>query len=122
MKNLKKILDLINSEGTILGLHISQNKKYFIGSKSKDSLETIYFNVTDHELKMYVNGHITLHELYGFSDNYFIVTKTGDEEKTYIFDQYSCNLTFGDLCYDQINNDMKPTTGLDKFSFNVDEE
>ena len=120
--NLEKTLDLINSEGTILGLYLSKNKKYFLGSKTTDSLETIYFKVTDHELKMYINGYITLNELYGFSDNIFIVTKSGRDKKTYIFDQYSCNLTYGDLSYDQINIDMKPIIGLDEFSFNVDEE
>ena len=43
-------------------------------------------------------------------------------DQTYMFDQYSCNLTYGDLSYDQINIDMKPIIGLDEFSFNVDEE
>lgn len=120
--NLKKKLDLINSEGTILGLYLSKNNEYFLGSSITDSNETIYFKVSDHELRMYVNGHITLHELYGFSDNFFIVTKSGSVEKTYIFDQYKCSLTFGSLCYDEIQKDMKPTRGLDEFSFNVDEE
>ena len=122
MINLEKKLDLINSEGTILGLFISKNNKYFLGSKMIDSSETIYFRVSDHEIRMYINGHITLHELYGFSDNFFIVTISGSNEKTYIFDQYKCELTFGNMCYDQIQKDMKPSTGLDEFNFNTDED
>ena len=120
--NLKKQLDLINSEGTILGLYHSTNGEIFLSSLMDDTEETIYFKVDDHETKMYVNGYITLQELYNFSNNFFIVTKSGKVKKTYLFKQYECSLKFGNLTYDKISTEMKPTSGLDKFNFEVNDE
>jgi len=79
--DLNKQLDLINSEGTILGLYHSTTNEIFLSSLMSDSDETIYFKVDDHEIRMYVNGYITLQELYNFSRNLFIVTKTGRVKK-----------------------------------------
>lgn len=120
--NLKKQLDLINSEGTILGLYHSIDNEIFVSSLMNDSDETIYFKVDDHEIRMYVNGYITLQELYNFSNNFFIVTKSGKVKKTYLFEQYECSLKFGNLCYDEISREMKPSNGLDKFNFEVNDE
>ena len=120
--NLKKHLDLINSEGTILGLYHSIDNEIFVSSLMNDSDETIYFKVDDHELRMYVNGYITLQELYNFSNNFFIVTKSGKVKKTYLFEQYECSLKFGNLVYDEISRKMKPSNGLDKFNFEVNDE
>lgn len=119
---LNKKLDLINSEGTILGLYHSNHNEVFLSSLMNDSDETIYFKVDDHEIRMYVNGYITLQELYNFSNNLFIVTKSGKVKKTYLFEQYECSLKFGNLSYDEISKEMKPPRGLDKFNFEVNDE
>lgn len=117
--DLDKQLDLINSEGTILGLYHSKKNELFLGSLLSNSNETIFFNVDDHDIRMYINGYITLNELYRFSKNFFVVTKLGRLKKTYLFEQYECDLQYGDLCYDQLDSNMKPEKGLEKFTFNT---
>ena len=117
--DLDKQLDLINSEGTILGLYRSKENEIFLGSLLSNSDETIFFNVDHHETTMYINGYITLNELYRFSNNFFVVTKRGRVKKTYLFEQYECDLQYGELCYDQIDPNMKPEKGLEKFTFNT---
>ena len=44
--DLDKQLDLINSEGTILGLYRSKKNEFFLSSLLSNSNETIFFNVT----------------------------------------------------------------------------
>ena len=119
--DLDKQLDLINSEGTILGLYHSKKNELFLGSLLSNSNETIFFIVDDHDIRMYINGYITLNELYRFSKNFFVVTKSGRLKKTYLFEQYECDLQYGDLCYDQLDSNMKPEKGLEKFTFNTND-
>lgn len=120
--NLKKQIDFINSEGTILSLYNSKNKEYYLSSLINESVDTIYFKVEYYEIRMYVNGYITLNELYNFSDNLFIFVNSGNSRKTYFFKQYECSLTFGDMYYDEINEDMKPKKGLEKYIFKHSDE
>lgn len=68
VKQLQKIDDILNSEGTILGLHIYNDKLYF-SSYLTDKSGTVYYSVDESILTQYFNNQLRLQEVFLASEN-----------------------------------------------------
>jgi len=115
LRRLKKKIDLINSEGTILSILLDPKDNIVIMGLIENTLEEVYFNVNIGDIKMYVSSYITLNDLFHSRDCYFLKTKNAGEIKTYFSEDYKCELSFGNHFYDNISESLKPQNGLDEF-------
>jgi hypothetical protein len=61
--NLKNIGDLLNSEGTLLGLHQNEGELY-LSSYLNDKSGTVYYSVDESTLVRYYNNELRLSEMY----------------------------------------------------------
>jgi hypothetical protein len=106
-RNLKKISDILNSEGCILGLfHDPKNNLYF-GSLVKDGTGTIFYSVNKTQIKDYLNSKLTLTKLYKDSKSFLIKHKFKNEIKTYLKDDFLDRIQCGNDLYEDIQNSMK---------------
>ena len=71
IKELEKITDILNSEGTILGLY-NLDKKLYLSSFLTDHTGEIYYSTTKEKLLQYLRSKIMLQELYLESDDIFV--------------------------------------------------
>ena len=83
-------MDIINSEGTIIGIEIIHNR-YFLKIKKYDENIYVYFPINKNSLERYLQGEKTLRELLIPLDE----------------------LSFIDEYYTNINNEMK-NNSIDK--------
>ena len=95
-KELQKISDILNSEGSILGLYTDSRNKLYLGSFLQDGSGVIYYSVNLDTLKDYLQSKLTLAELYIKSQSFLIKHKFRKEEKTYLKGNHLVN--DGDLC------------------------
>lgn len=75
---LKKIEDILNSEGTILGLY-QIGEEYILGSFLSDNSGVVYYSTNLETLKKYLTSKINLKQVY-FNSEDFIVTKKHSHE------------------------------------------
>ena len=66
INSLKKVDDLINSEGSILGLYIREDN-YYLGSYLTDKSGILYYSTNKIDLTDYINSKIKLIDLYNKS-------------------------------------------------------
>ena len=114
-RRLKKKIDLINSEGAILSILLDPKDNVIIMGLIEKTLEEVYFNVNTGDVNMYVSSYITLNDLFHSRVSFFVKTKKAGEIKTYLSKDYECELSFGNLYYDEISESLKPQNGLDDF-------
>lgn len=119
LKALKKKIDLINSEGSILSVHLDPKGNLIIKALISFSYEEVYFKVNLQDLKMYVSSFINLNDLYESRDSFFLITKKEHDIKTYISKNFECELFYGNLFYDEISESLKPTVGLEEFTLKI---
>lgn len=105
--NLKKIEDIINSEGSILSIHRDPKNNFFISAKMENQEGMVYFDTNKSKLKKYLNSIITLNKLFELKTNYFLKTKKGLAVKTFISDDFKCNLIYGDFFFKSLPNDIR---------------
>ncbi|WP_323027545.1 hypothetical protein [Gelidibacter japonicus] len=106
-RNLKKELDILNSEGTILGLYNDPKNNLFLGAFLKDGTGTVYFSVDIDSLKNYLQSKINLFDLYKTSDSFLIKHKFKKEVKTYLKEDFLDSLQCGTDFYKDIPESMK---------------
>ena len=103
---LKKIDDILNSEGTILGLYQISNE-YILGSFLSDKSGMVYYSTNLETLKKYLKSEINLKQVYVDSED-FIVTKKHRHEKVYYLKQDLTELIqCGDNLYFELSESMK---------------
>ena len=76
---LKKIDDILNSEGTILGLY-QFGDEYILGSFLSNKSGMVYYSTNLETLKKYLTSEIILKQVYLYNED-FIVTKKNRYEK-----------------------------------------
>ena len=106
-RNLKKELDIINSEGCILGLYYDKKNNPHFGSFLKDGTGTVFYSVTELQIKDYLKSKLTLIELFANSQTFLIKHKFRNEIKTYLKEDFSDMLQCGSDYYKDIPVSMK---------------
>jgi len=75
IRNLKKIDDILNSEGTILGLHQHRDQLY-LSSYLKDESGTVYYSVDALILVRYFKSELKLREVFLASEDVVVPRKS----------------------------------------------
>jgi len=106
-RNLKKELDILNSEGTILGLYSDPKNNLFLGSFLKDGTGTVFYSVDLDLLKSFSQSEMILSDLYIKSKSFLIKHKFRKEVKTYLKEDFLDSLQCGADFYKDIPESMK---------------
>jgi hypothetical protein len=106
LDGLKKIGDLINSEGSILSLYL-QGDMYYLGSYLVDKTGTLYYSTSKKDLSEYINSQINLNELYLRSDDFIVQTKFRGKILSYLKSDMIGKIKCGELYYKDIPNNMR---------------
>ncbi len=101
-----KIDDILNSEGSILGLYRINNDLY-LGSYLTNKSGIVYFSTEKPVLKKYLNSEINLKNVYLASEDFIVTTKFRKETTTYIKEDLIDFIQFSKLLYSEISNSLK---------------
>lgn len=105
--NLKKIEDIINCEGPILSIHRDPKNNFFISAKMQNEEGMVYFDTNKIRFKKYLNSAITLNKLFELKTSFLLKTKTGSAIKTFIAEDFKCNLIFGDILFKSLSKEIR---------------
>ena len=114
-RNLKKETDILNSEGTILGLYRDPKGNLYFGSLLKDGSGTVFYAVSENQLKDYLHSKMTLSSLYKESQSFLVKHKFRGEMKTYLKEDFVDSLQCGNDFYKNIPKSMKSKVIGDKY-------
>jgi len=114
-RNLKKEGDILNSEGTILGLYLDRKGNLYLSSFLKDGTGIIYYTVDLVLLKDYLQSKITLIDLYKKSSSFLVKHKFRKEIKTYLKQDFIESLQCGNDNYKDIPESMKSKSIEEKY-------
>jgi hypothetical protein len=106
INNLKKIDDLINSEGSILALYMSGDK-YYLGSYLTDKSGTIYYSTDKIDLTDYINSKIKLIDLYKRSEDFIVQRKFRSKQYSILKDDMAQLIKFNDNYFKDIPDSMR---------------
>ncbi len=116
IKKLKKEADILNSEGTILGLYQAQSV-YYLGSYLTDGSGMVYYSILSLSiLKDYFNSKLTLKELYNDSKDFIVTTKFRKETASFIKEDLASLIKLGDKFYNELSVGLKNKEFEDKIS------
>ncbi len=105
-KHLKKEDDILNSEGTILGLY-SCGTKHYLSSHLNDGSGTLYYRTNWDLLKKYMGSEILLKELFLKSDKFSFKPRQGKVISEIDKEDY-CNLIqCGESYYSELSDGLK---------------
>ena len=114
-RNLKKISDILNSEGCVLGLFQDPKKNLYLESLLNDGSVRIYYSLDSNQLKDYLKSKITLNELYIQSKSFLVKYQYKKEVKTYLKEDFIDFLQCGADYYKDIPESMKSEEIENKF-------
>jgi len=114
-RNLKSILDILNSEGTILGLKNDLKGNLYLSSYLKDGSGNVYYSTTEKELKAFVESQMTIKEIYLNSTDFLVKHKFRSEVKTFLKEDFENNLQCGSDLYKDIPESMKSKKFEEKY-------
>lgn len=104
---LRKIHDLINAEGTILGLY-TQGDKYYLGSLLNDgSRATVYYSAKKEDLSEYLESKITLNELYQKSEDPIVTRSSKEGEQSFLKGDMARLIQWCESYFNQIPTGMR---------------
>ena len=107
VQNLKKIIDVLNAEGTILALHEDPDNNLYLSSFLKDGSGTIYYSITEKQLKHYLHSKLTLNELYQQSPSFLVKYIFQKEVKTFLKQDFLNSLQCGNDYYKNLPKSMR---------------
>lgn len=102
IRNLRKRLDLINSEGPILALYETPTNELLLGAMLNNGGEVVYFGTNHENLFHFLLSEITLHELYNLNPDEMVYLsgkrKITSHLKLEFIDRLQCgNILYCDL-------------------------
>ena len=106
-RNLKTVYDILNSEGCILGLKTDPKGNLYLSSFLKDGSGTVFYSITEKELKAFVESELTIKEMYIKSTDFLVKHKFRNEVKTYLKEDFQNSLQCGTDLYENIPESMK---------------
>lgn len=114
INDLKKITDLINSEGTILGLLKDKKSKLFLCSFLKNSEGTVYYSTTKKMLNDYLLGKLKTKELFLKSNSFLVTVKNKNSSKVYIKESIAAEIQCSEIYYTELPKSMTIEKPFDK--------
>ncbi len=106
IRKLKKVDDILNSEGTILGLYKIQSE-FFLGSFLKDHSGMVYYSTNLETLKRYLNSEITLRQAYLESEDLIVARQFRNETVSFVKQDLIELIQYGDKLFSQISSSMR---------------
>ncbi|MDP3667805.1 MAG: hypothetical protein Q8R50_14070 [Sediminibacterium sp.] len=106
INKLKKIDDILNSEGTVLGLYQIANE-YVLSSFLSDKSGVVYYSTNLETLKKYLTSEINLKLVYIDSEDFIVTKKYRHEKVSYIKQDLADLIQCGDKLYSEISESMK---------------
>jgi hypothetical protein len=103
----KKEIDILNSEGSILGFYCDKKYNPHFGPFLKDGIGTIFYSVSEIQIKDYLKSKLTLKELFANSKSFLIKHKFRKEVKTYLKEDFLEIIQHGNDFYKDIPNSTK---------------
>ena len=103
LKKIRKVADILNCEGTILGLNHSGGKLY-LSSHLKKGGGTLYYSTTKQALRQYLNSEITLKELYLKSDDLLVMRELRTEVTSHLKEDFAGEISCGENYYKEFIN------------------
>lgn len=107
INQLQKVGDILNSEGTILGLFKQQTGDLFLSSYLKDGSGEIYYSTDKETLKKYFNSDISLKQVYLDSNDIIVKRKFRSEAKSFIKQDLADMIQCGDNFFSEITNSLR---------------
>lgn len=114
IRKLNKQDDILNSEGTILGLY-NIGSQIYLGSYLKDGSGIVYYSTTNDILKQYLRSEIRLQELYYESEDFIVSRKFRKETVLFLKQDLSDLIQCGDKLYSELPDSMKNHSFEQKF-------
>ena len=103
---LKKEYDILNSEGTILGLY-SCNTRLYLSSHLTDGSGTLYYSTNSDLLKKYLRSEILLKELFIKSDKFSFKPRQGRKVREIAKEDYIDLIQCGESYYAELSEGLK---------------
>lgn len=107
INQLIKVVDIIYSEGMILGLFKNKSDELFLCSHLKDGSGEIYYSSKKEVLKKYFNSEINLDQVYLESNDFIITLKFRMETTSFLKQDMVAMITFGNKFYLEISESMR---------------
>lgn len=99
--------DILNSEGSILGLYIDENDKYYFSSFLEDGSGTIFYEVSLDLIYKYFNSILNLKQVVQKSSDFIVRHKYKNEEKSFLKDDLIDKIQSLNTFYNDKSNSMK---------------
>jgi hypothetical protein len=107
IKKLKKIGDILNGEGMLIGLFKNDSGILYLGSHLKDSSGDLYYSTNLDILKKYLNSEIKLRQVYIESDDFIVTRKFRNKHTSFIKDDMIELITLVNQFYSEFSFSMK---------------
>ena len=104
---LLKVGDILNSEGTILGLFKKKSGNLFLSSYLKDGSGEIFYSTDKETLKKYFNSFIKLKEVYLKSNDFIVTRKFRNETTSFIKLDFVNMIQCGDSLFSENPKTMR---------------
>ena len=106
-RNLKPIVDILNSEGCILGLKTDPKGNLYLSSFLKDGSGNVYYSTTEAQLKDFIQSKLTIKEIYAESKDFLVKYKFRNQVMTFLKQDFQDSLQCGTEYYIDIPESMK---------------
>jgi len=104
---MKKVLEILNSEGPILALFEKQQGEYVLGSFLEDGSGTLYYGITIEMLRRYIKSEVTLNDIFDLSEDFIVELKGRKQKALFIKEDFKGRLQRGSSYYKDIGDGMK---------------
>ncbi len=106
-RNLRRVFDILNGEGCILGLKKDLSGNLYLSSYLKDGSGNVFYSVSEQQLKDFAQSKITIQEMYLTSNEFMVQVRFRNEVKTYLKEEFQDNLFYGSDYYKDISESLK---------------
>ncbi len=106
VNKLKLIAEILNSEGTILGLY-QLHKQLFLSSFLSDKIGMVYYLTTRESLNQYFNSEKTLGQVYLDSEDFIVSRKFRNETVAYLKQDLADQIQCSNKYYNELSDGLK---------------
>jgi hypothetical protein len=114
IRNLKKVDDILNSEGTILGL-CKDKDKFYLRSYLKDKTGMVYYSVEEQMLKRYFKNELTLCDVFLASEDLVIPRNFRNETVYLLIEELTGLIACGEELFLENSGGMRNDELADQF-------
>jgi len=109
---LRPVSDLINCEGTVVGLLRHPRGEWYLKAYVKEPVGYVYFPVAEDALKKYLNDEMTLDELYAAAPVQEVIFKYRTKQTVYPKAFFAEKLVAGDKYFTDYSANCRPRDAI----------